>query len=157
MSQASYYVESDNDCVIIDPLRDIEIYDDLISKRGKNLKYVFETHFHADFISGHIDLAKKYNSKIVFGPNANPKYDVLVVKDNDELSLGKIKFKILHTPGHTMESICYLLIDEKNKEHSIYTGDTLFIGDVGRPDLASESIKSTEEMAGLLFDSLYKK
>ena len=157
MSQASYYIESDNDCVIIDPLRDISLYDDLILKRGKNLKYVFETHFHADFISGHIDLAKKYNSKIVFGPNANPKYDVLMVKDNDKLSLGKIKFKVLHTPGHTMESICYLLIDEKNNEHSIYTGDTLFIGDVGRPDLASESIKSIKEMAGLLFDSLYKK
>ena len=157
MSQASYYIESDNDCVIIDPLRDINLYDDLILKRGKNLKYVFETHFHADFISGHIDLAKKYNSKIVFGPNANPKYDVLMVKDSDKLSLGKIKFKVLHTPGHTMESICYLLIDEKNNKHSIYTGDTLFIGDVGRPDLASESIKSIKEMAGLLFDSLYKK
>ena len=157
MSQASYYIESDNDCVIIDPLRDIKVYDDLILKRGKNLKYVFETHFHADFISGHIDLAKKFNSKIVFGPNANPTYDILMVKDNDELSLGKIKFKVLHTPGHTMESICYLLIDEKNNEHSIYTGDTLFIGDVGRPDLASESIKSSKEMAGLLFDSLYKK
>ena len=157
MSQASYYIESDNDCVIIDPLRDINLYDDLILKRGKNLKYVFETHFHADFISGHIDLAKKYNSKIVFGPNANPKYDVLMVKDNDKLSLGNIKFKVLHTPGHTMESICYLLIDENNNEHSIYTGDTLFIGDVGRPDLASESIKSIKEMAGLLFDSLYKK
>ena len=157
MSQASYYIESDNDCVIIDPLRDIKVYDDLILKRGKNLKYVFETHFHADFISGHIDLAKKFNSKIVFGPNANPTYDILMVKDNDELSLGKIKFKVLHTPGHTMESICYLLIDENNNEHSIYTGDTLFIGDVGRPDLASESIKSSKEMAGLLFDSLYKK
>ena len=96
MSQAYYYVESDNDCVIIDPLRDISLYDDLILKRGKNLKYVFETHFHADFISGHIDLAKKYNSKIVFGPNANPKYDVLMVKDNDKFSLGKIKFKVLH-------------------------------------------------------------
>ena len=157
MSQSSYYIESDNDCVIIDPLRDIKVYDDLILKRGKNLKYVFETHFHADFISGHIDLAKKFNSKIVFGPNANPTYDILMVKDNDELSLGKIKFKVLHTPGHTMESICYLLIDEKNNEHSVYTGDTLFIGDVGRPDLASESIKSSKEMAGLLFDSLYKK
>ena len=157
MSQASYYIESDNDCVIIDPLRDIKVYDDLILKRGKNLKYVFETHFHADFISGHIDLAKKFNSKIVFGPNANPTYDILMVKDNDELILGKIKFKVLHTPGHTMESICYLLIDENNNEHSIYTGDTLFIGDVGRPDLASESIKSSKEMAGLLFDSLYKK
>ena len=157
MSQASYYIESDNDCVIIDPLRDTKVYDDLILKRGKNLKYVFETHFHADFISGHIDLAKKFNSKIVFGPNANPTYDILMVKDNDELSLGKIKFKVLHTPGHTMESICYLLIDEKNNEHSVYTGDTLFIGDVGRPDLASESIKSSKEMAGLLFDSLYKK
>ncbi len=157
MSQASYYIESDDACVIIDPLRDIKVYDDLISKRKKNLKYVFETHFHADFISGHIDLAKKYNSKIVFGPNANTKYDVLKVKDNDELSLGKIKFKVLHTPGHTMESICYLLIDEKKNEHSIYTGDTLFIGDVGRPDLASESIKSSKEMARLLFDSLYNK
>ena len=157
MSQASYYIESDNDCVIIDPLRDIKVYDDLILKRGKNLKYVFETHFHADFISGHIDLAKKFNSRIVFGPNANPTYDILMVKDNDELILGKIKFKVLHTPGHTMESICYLLIDENNNEHSIYTGDTLFIGDVGRPDLASESIKSSKEMAGLLFDSLYKK
>ena len=157
MSQASYYIESDNDCVIIDPLRDIEIYDDLISKRGKNLKYVFETHFHADFISGHIDLAKKYKSKIVFGPNANPKYDVLVVKDNDELTLGKIKFKILHTPGHTMESICYLLIDEKNKEHSIYTGDTLFIGDVGRPDLAVKSDLSQSDLAKLLYQSLNEK
>ena len=157
MSHSSYYIESDNDCVIIDPLRDIKVYDDLILKRGKNLKYVFETHFHADFISGHIDLAKKFNSKIVFGPNANPTYDILMVKDNDELILGKIKFKVLHTPGHTMESICYLLIDENNNEHSIYTGVTLFIGDVGRPDLASESIKSSKEMAGLLFDSLYKK
>ena len=96
MSQASYYIESDDACVIIDPLRDIKVYDDLISKRRKNLIYVFETHFHADFISGHIDLAKKYNSKIVFGPNANTKYDVLKVKDNDELSLGKVKFKVIY-------------------------------------------------------------
>lgn len=157
MSQASYYIESDNECVIIDPLRDIKIYEDIITKRGKDLKYVLETHFHADFISGHIDLSKKFNSQIIFGPNSNPSYDALIVNENHILNVGKIKIKIIHTPGHTLESVCYLLIDEKKNKHSLFTGDTLFIGDVGRPDLAVNSSDSLHSMTSLLYDSLYNK
>ena len=157
MSQASYYIESKEECVIIDPLRDIKIYEDIISKRGKKLKYVLETHFHADFVSGHIDLANKFNSKIVFGPNSNPSYDVLIVKDNEILKIGDIDIMVLHTPGHTMESVCYLLIDKNNVNHCLFTGDTLFVGDVGRPDLASNSTISIDTMAGLLYDSIYNK
>ena len=157
MAQASYYIESREECVIIDPLRDIKIYEDIILRRGKTLKYVLETHFHADFVSGHIDLANKFNSKIVFGPNSNPSYDALIVKDNEILKIGDINIMILHTPGHTMESVCYLLIVKKDVNYSLFTGDTLFIGDVGRPDLAANTITSINEMAGLLYDSIYNK
>ena len=157
MSQASYYIESREECVIIDPLRDLNIYEDIILRRGKTLKYVLETHFHADFVSGHIDLSNKFNSKIVFGPNSNPSYDALIVKDNEILKIGDIDIMVLHTPGHTMESVCYLLIDKKGVTHSLFTGDTLFIGDVGRPDLAANTITSINEMAGLLYDSIYNK
>ena len=157
MAQASYYIESGEECVIIDPLRDIKIYEDIILRRGKTLKYVLETHFHADFVSGHIDLSNKFNSKIVFGPNSNPSYDALIVKNNEILKIGDINIMVLHTPGHTMESVCYLLIDKKGVNHSLFTGDTLFIGDVGRPDLASNTITSINEMAGLLYDSIYNK
>ena len=130
LSQASYYIESGDECVIIDPLRDIDLYNSLIKKRDKKLKYILETHFHADFISGHLELSNKYSCPIIYGPNANTKYNSISLKDGEFLSIGKVKMQIIHTPGHTLESVCYLLLDEKNNQHSVYTGDTLFIGDV---------------------------
>lgn len=157
LAQGAYYIESEGAVAIIDPLREVKPYIDKAGEEGNTIKYVFETHFHADFVSGHIDLAKETGATIVFGPNANPTYDVHVAKDGEELKLGKVTIKVLHTPGHTMESTTYLLLDENGKEHAIFTGDTLFLGDVGRPDLAVKTDLTREELAGHLYDSLRNK
>ena len=158
LAQGAYYIESEGEAAIIDPLRETEPYLEKLRQRGAKLKYIFETHFHADFVSGHIDLAKKTGATIVYGPNAETKYDIYQAKDGEELQLGKLTFKILHTPGHTMESTTYLLRDENGKDYAIFSGDTLFLGDVGRPDLAIKQGEITkEDLAGFLFDSLRQK
>ena len=155
LAQASYYIESDGEVAIIDPIRDISDYVNLIG--SKKLKYILETHFHADFVSGHLELAKKYSAPIIFGPNASPNYNFLSKKDGEILEVGKVKFKIIHTPGHTLESISYLLLDEKGMEHAVFTGDTLFVGDVGIPDVAQRYEGTTkEELASVLYESLQK-
>jgi hydroxyacylglutathione hydrolase len=156
LAEAAYYIESDHEAAIIDPLRETEPYIELAEKRGSKIKYVFETHFHADFVSGHIDLSKKVNAPIIYGPDAKTEYPVYNAKDGEEFSLGKVKIRVLHTPGHTPESACYLLIDEQGKQHAIFTGDTLFVGDVGRPDLL-DGLMSPEMLAGMMYDSLSKK
>lgn len=157
LAQGAYYIESNGEAVVIDPLREVKPYLDRAAKDQAKIKYVFETHFHADFVSGHIDLAKESGAKIVYGPNANPDFEAHIATDGEIFSVGNLKFKVLHTPGHTMESTVYLLLDENGKEHAIFTGDTLFIGDVGRPDLAQKSDVTQEDLAGFLFDSLRNK
>ncbi len=156
LAEAAYYIESEGEAAIIDPLRETAPYVELAKKREAKIKYVLETHFHADFVSGHIDLARKVNAEIVFGPRANTDYIVHNAKDGEELKVGKVKFRVLHTPGHTPESSCYLLLDEKGKEYAIFTGDTLFVGDVGRPDLL-DGVMTQEELASMLYDSLNNK
>ncbi len=158
LAQGAYYITSNGEAAIIDPLRETEPYMERLEKDGVKLKYIFETHFHADFVSGHLDLSKKTGAAIVYGPNANPEFEFISAKDNQEFAIGNIKIKVLHTPGHTMESTTYLLIDENGKEHAIFSGDTLFIGDVGRPDLAQKAVHMTQDQfAGLLFHSLRDK
>ncbi len=158
LAQGAYYIESNGEAVVIDPLREIQPYIDRANKSGAKIKYVFETHFHADFVSGHIDLAKATGADIVYGPTAQPGFDAVVAADNQLFKVGDISFKVLHTPGHTMESSCYLLTDESGKDVALFSGDTLFLGDVGRPDLAQKAAHMTqEELAGLLFDSLRNK
>lgn len=157
LAEAAYYIESNGEVAIIDPLREVEPYIDMAQKNGATIKYVFETHFHADFVSGHLDLAKKTGAQIVFGPTAKPNFDAIVATDNEVFQLGDVQIKVLHTPGHTMESSTFLLIDEKGENHSIFTGDTLFLGDVGRPDLAVKTDLSREDLAAHLFDSLRNK
>ncbi len=158
LAQGAYYIESEGEAVVVDPLREISSYLQKAEIDGAKIKYVFETHFHADFVSGHVDLAKATGAKIVYGPTAEPGFNAYVAKDGEEFKVGKLAFKVLHTPGHTMESSCYLLKDEKGKDIGLFSGDTLFIGDVGRPDLAQKAAHLTqEELAGLLFDSLRKK
>lgn len=156
LAHAAYYIESGGEAAIIDPLREVQPYIDRAKKDDATIKYIFETHFHADFVSGHLDLQKKTGAKIVFGPTANPGYDALIAEDNQIIEIGDYKIKVIHTPGHTMESTTYLLIDENGKEHGIITGDTLFIGDVGRPDLAQELDPdlTQEKLAAYLYDSL---
>ncbi len=154
LAEAAYYIESEGEVAIIDPLRETEPYIEMAESNGAKVKYIFETHFHADFVSGHVDLSKKTGAPIVYGPTAKPAFDCIVAEDNQEFKIGKITIKVLHTPGHTPESVTYLLIDENGKEHSIFTGDTLFLGDVGRPDLAIKSDLTQEDLAGMLFDSL---
>lgn len=156
LAEAAYYIESDGEAAIIDPLRETEPYIELAQRRGAKIKYVLETHFHADFVSGHIDLARKVNAPIVYGPEANTGYPVHQAKDGEEFKLGKLTLRVLHTPGHTPESSCYLLLDEKGKEYSVFTGDTLFVGDVGRPDLL-DGVMSREELASMMYDSLNNK
>ena len=159
LAQGAYYIMSEGEVAIIDPLREVDPYIQKAALDHAQIKYVFETHFHADFVSGHIDLAKKTGAKIVYGPNAAPAFDFYAAKDGEVLTLGKVKIKVIHTPGHTMESTCYLLMNEEGKELALFSGDTLFIGDVGRPDLA-QKIKSdlTQEiLAGYLYDSLRLK
>ena len=154
LAEAAYYIESNGEAAIIDPLRETDPYVEMAKMNGAKIKYIFETHFHADFVSGHLDLARKTGAQIVYGPQANPSYDVVEAKDNQEFKIGNVTIKVLHTPGHTLESSTYLLLDEKGKEHAIFTGDTLFLGDVGRPDLAIKSDLTQEDLAGMLFDSL---
>src|SRR5204862_2170827 len=134
LAEAAYYIESNGEAAIVDPIRETEPYIELAKERGAVIKYVFETHFHADFVSGHIDLARKVNAPIVFGPGAETNYEVINALDGEEFELGKLKIRVLHTPGHTPESSCFLLLDENKKANSVFTGDTLFVGDVGRPD-----------------------
>lgn len=157
LAEAAYYIESKGEAAIIDPLRDVDPYIEMAEKNGAKIKYIFETHFHADFVSGHLDLAKKTGAKIVYGPTAQPEFDAYVAKDEEIFEIGNIRIKTLHTPGHTMESTTFLLLDENGKEHSIYTGDTLFIGDVGRPDLAVKTDLTREDLAGHLYESLQNK
>lgn len=158
LAEAAYYIESEGEAVIIDPLRETQPYLDKLEKEGAKLKYIFETHFHADFVSGHIDLAKKTGATILYGPNASTNYDIHQAKDGEEVKVGKLTFKILHTPGHTMESTSFLLRDEEGKDYALFSGDTLFLGDVGRPDLAIKQGEITrEDLAGFLFDSLREK
>ena len=158
LAQGAYYIESEGEVAIIDPLRETDPYMRKLKDRGTTLKYIFETHFHADFVSGHLDLAQKTGAKIIYGPNAETEYEKHLAKDGEEFKLGKLTFRVLHTPGHTPESTTFLLLDENGKEHAIFTGDTLFIGDVGRPDLAQKSGELTkEDLAGWLYDSLRNK
>lgn len=158
LAQGAYYIVSNGEAAIIDPLREVYPYLDRLQKDNVKLKYIFETHFHADFVSGHVDLSKKTGASIVYGPTAKPAFDAIIAEDNQIFEIGKIKIKVLHTPGHTMESSTFLLIDENGKDSAIFSGDTLFLGDVGRPDLAQKAANLTqEELAGLLYDSLYNK
>ena len=158
LAQGAYYIESNGEAAIIDPLRESEPYIQLAKSKNANIKYVFETHFHADFVSGHIDLAKKTGAQIIYGPLAETKYEKYMAKDGEEFSIGDLTIRVLHTPGHTMESTTYLLLNEKKEPHAIFTGDTLFIGDVGRPDLAQKAGEMTkEDLAGMLYDSLHGK
>lgn len=156
LSEAAYFIESEGEAVVIDPLRDIEAYLDLAKERNATIKYIFETHFHADFVSGHLDLAAATKAPIVYGPEAVTSFPIYQAKDGEKFSVGKLKIEVLHTPGHTMESTCYLLYDENDVPSAVFTGDTLFVGDVGRPDLFSGNL-SKEELAGMLFDSLNNK
>lgn len=158
LAQGAYYIESNGEVAIIDPLREVQSYVDKASKQNAKINYIFETHFHADFVSGHVTLAKKTGAPIVYGPNANPTFEAIIAKDGQEFKLGNITIIALHTPGHTMESTTYLLRDENGKDHAIFSGDTLFLGDVGRPDLAQKLGKITvEDLAGYLYDSLREK
>jgi len=157
LAQGAYYIESNGEVAIIDPLREVQDYIDKAEKNNAKIKYIFETHFHADFVSGHVTLAEKTGAKIVYGPTAKTNFDALIAEDNQVFNVGNITIKVLHTPGHTMESTCYLLIDEKGKDHALFSGDTLFLGDVGRPDLAQKGDLTQEDLAGFLFDSLRTK
>ena len=159
IAHAAYYLESNGEAAIFDPLREVQPYIDRANKDNAKIKYVFETHFHADFVSGHLDLAKKTGAEIVYGPTAKPGFDAVVATDNQIFKVGDYQVKVLHTPGHTMESTCYLIIDETGKEHGLISGDTLFIGDVGRPDLAQHVIAelTSEKLAAHLYDSLRNK
>jgi len=159
LAQGAYYIESDGEAIVIDPLREVEPYIRKAEKRGAKIKYVLETHFHADFVSGHLDLAKKTGATIVYGPTAKPGFDAHIAEDGEVLALGKAQIKVIHTPGHTMESTCFLLMNEQGKEIALFTGDTLFIGDVGRPDLAQKVVAdlTQEKLAAHLYESLHHK
>jgi len=158
LSEAAYYVESMGEAAIIDPMRDIEEYLQLAKDRKANIRYIFETHFHADFVSGHIDLSKATGAPIVYGPNTVAGFEFHLAKDGEQFKLGNITIEVLHTPGHTLESACYLLKDEEGKDHAVFTGDTLFVGDVGRPDLAQKGAEITmNDLAGMMYDSLQQK
>ena len=156
ISEAAYYIESNGEAAVIDPLRDIDVYIQLAAERKATIKYIFETHFHADFVSGHLDLSKQTHAPIIYGPLTETNFPVQVAKDGESFPLGAISIEVLHTPGHTIESSCYLLKDEKGQPQAIFTGDTLFVGDVGRPDLSSGDM-SKEELAGIMFDTLQQK
>lgn len=159
LAQGAYYIESNGEAAVIDPLREVQPYIAKAEKAGAKIKYVLETHFHADFVSGHLDLAKKTGASIVFGPTAKPGFEAHVAEDGEELKVGQVTLRVIHTPGHTMESTCFLLIDENSKEAGLFTGDTLFIGDVGRPDLAQKVVAdlTQEKLAAHLYDSLHNK
>jgi len=155
LSEAAYFIESEGEVAIIDPLRDIDIYIKMAAEKNAKIKYIFETHFHADFVSGHIDLAEKTGAQIIYGPDAKTSFSKHMAKDGEEFTLGKCTFRVLHTPGHTLESSCYLLLDEHGVPNSLFSGDTLFVGDVGRPDLFSGNL-SSEELAEQMYHSLEK-
>ena len=157
LAQGAYYIESNGEAAIVDPLREVQPYIDLANERGATIKYVLETHFHADFVSGHLTLSEKTGAPIVFGPNAAPDFDTHMATDGERLTLGDVEIEVLHTPGHTMESTTYLLRNEDGDPHAMFTGDTLFLGDVGRPDLAQKSELTIEDLAGHLYDSLRNK
>jgi glyoxylase-like metal-dependent hydrolase (beta-lactamase superfamily II)/rhodanese-related sulfurtransferase len=158
LAQGAYYIESEGEAVVVDPLREVEPYLEKAQKNGARIKYVFETHFHADFVSGHVDLSQKTGAPIVYGPTASPGFEAHIARDGEEFKVGKLTFRVLHTPGHTMESSCFLLLDENGREKALFSGDTLFIGDVGRPDLAQKAAHMTQEqLAETLFDSLRNK
>ncbi len=158
LSEAAYYIESNGEAAVIDPLRDIDEYLELATERKAAIKYIFETHFHADFVSGHLDLSKVTDASIVFGPGTETKFPVHIARDGEKFRLGELTIEVLHTPGHTLESSCYLLKDASGKNHSVFTGDTLFVGDVGRPDLAQKADEITmNDLAGMMYDSLQKK
>ena len=158
LAQGAYYIESDGEAAIIDPLREVSTYTKKAAAAKVKIKYIFETHFHADFVSGHITLAQQTGAPIIYGPNANPAFEANIAKDGEEFKIGKLSIKVLHTPGHTMESTSYLLFDENGKEHAVFTGDTLFLGDVGRPDLAQKGEElSIQDLAGYAFESLRNK
>jgi len=156
LSEAAYYVESNGEAAIIDPLRDIEVYIEIARERKATIKFIFETHFHADFVSGHLDLARVTGAPIVFGPDTETNFPIYKARDGEKFALGNIEIEVLHTPGHTIESSCYLIRDENKKKVAIFTGDTLFVGDVGRPDLSSGNL-NREQLASLLYDSLHNK
>lgn len=156
LSEAAYYLESDGVAAVVDPLRDIDSYVQLARERNAAIKYIFETHFHADFVSGHLDLQKATGASIVYGPNTETQFPIHLAKDGETFALGKATIEVLHTPGHTVESTCYLLRDENGKPHAVFTGDTLFVGEVGRPDLSSGDLDK-EELASMLYDSLHQK
>jgi hydroxyacylglutathione hydrolase len=158
LSEAAYYIESKGEAAIIDPLRDIDEYLELANERKARIRYIFETHFHADFVSGHIDLGKATNAPIVYGPKTETNFPVHIAKDGETFTIGELTIQVLHTPGHTLESTCYLLKDEQGKDHCVFTGDTLFVGDVGRPDLAQKSNELTiNDLAGMMYDSIHTK
>ena len=157
LSQGAYYIESNGEAAIIDPLREVDQYILKAKKNKASIKYIFETHFHADFVSGHLTLSKKTNAPIIYGPNANTSFESINAKDGQRFSLGEISIEVLHTPGHTMESSCYLLLDKKNNQIALFSGDTVFMGDVGRPDLAQKSNLSKEDLAGHLYESIHNK
>jgi hydroxyacylglutathione hydrolase len=158
LSEAAYYIESNGEAAVVDPLRDIDEYLELCSERNTRIKYIFETHFHADFVSGHLDLARATGATIIYGPGTVTKFPVHVAKDGEKFELGSLLIETLHTPGHTLESTCFLLKDEQGKDHCVFTGDTLFVGDVGRPDLAQKGEEITmSDLAGMMYDSLQKK
>jgi hydroxyacylglutathione hydrolase len=157
LSEAAYYIESEGKAAIVDPLRDIEVYLKMAEERGASIQYIFETHFHADFVSGHIDLAKATGATIVYGPKTSTSYTIHIATDHELFQLGKLTIEALHTPGHTPESTCYLLKDENGKNHAVFTGDTLFVNEVGRPDLAQAGSITREDLAGMLYDSLHSK
>lgn len=156
LSEAAYFIESNGEAAVIDPLRDIELYLQLAAEQKASIKYIFETHFHADFVSGHLDLHKATGAPIVYGPNTETSFPIHLAKDGEQFKLGNITIEVLHTPGHTLESSCYLLRDEDGQPHAIFTGDTLFVGDVGRPDLSSGNM-TKEELASVMYDSLRNK
>jgi hydroxyacylglutathione hydrolase len=158
LSEAAYYIESNGEAAVIDPLRDIDAYLELSNERKSRIKYIFETHFHADFVSGHLDLGKVTGAPIVYGPGTNTNFPVHVAKDGETFKVGDLTIHALHTPGHTLESTCYLLKDKNNKDHCVFTGDTLFVGDVGRPDLAQKGNEITmNDLAGMMYDSIHAK
>jgi len=158
LSEAAYYIESNGEAAVIDPLRDIDAYLELATERKASIKYIFETHFHADFVSGHLDLGKATGAPIVYGPGTLTKFPVHVARDGETFTIGKLAIEVLHTPGHTLESTCFLLKDENGKDHCVFTGDTLFVGDVGRPDLAQKGTEITmTDLAGMMYDSIHKK
>jgi hydroxyacylglutathione hydrolase len=158
LSEAAYYIDDNGEAAIIDPLRDTDVYLEIAKERNATIKYIFETHFHADFVSGHLDLSKITGAPIVYGPETETKFPVQIAKDGEIFRIGALSLEVLHTPGHTLESTCYLLKDENSRDHCIFTGDTLFVGDVGRPDLAQKGTEiTTDDLAGMLYNSLQKK